>query len=102
MPESSLIRSLLLPELSLVGAALNPPARTMEVRAEKVAKEEYCPRCATVSVSGYDHRRVRVKDEPLRGVQVRLTVRKRRLWCKPCRKPFTEPIPHICSCVASA
>jgi hypothetical protein len=49
MPEPSLIRSLLLPELSLVGAHLIPQGRTMEVRTEKVAKEEYCPRCATVS-----------------------------------------------------
>ena len=28
-------------------------------------------------------------------MQVRLTIRKRRLWCKPCRKPFTEPVPGI-------
>jgi transposase len=94
MPDVSLIRSLLLPELSLLGAQA-VPVRTMEVRTEKVAKEEYCPRCATRSVSGYDHRRVRVKDEPLRGFQVRLIVSKRRLWCKQCRKPFTEPVPGI-------
>ena len=94
MPDVSLIRSLLLPELSLIDAQ-PVPLRTMVVRAEKVAKEEYCPRCATRSVSAYDHRRVSVKDEPLRGYQVRLIVRKRRLWCKPCGKPFTELVPGI-------
>src|SRR5262249_2733027 len=26
---------------------------------------------------------------------VRLVVHKRRLWCKPCGKPFTEPLPGV-------
>ena len=66
MPEFSLIPILLLPELSLVHAQMKAP-RTMEVQAEKVAREEFCPRCATKAVSGYDHRRISVKDEPIRG-----------------------------------
>jgi transposase len=95
MPEESLIRTLLLPELSLVRSHLISQARTVEVEVTKQAKEEYCPRCATRSASGYDRRRVRVKDAPLRGFQTRLVVRKRRLWCKPCQRPFTEPVPGI-------
>jgi transposase len=67
----------------------------MEVEVNKDPKEEFCPKCATRSVSGYDRRRVRLKDAPLRGFQVRLIVSKRRLWCKSCRKPFTEPVPGI-------
>jgi transposase len=63
------------------------------VRADKQPVTEYCPRCASPSNSAYDHRTVRLKDEPLRGFQVSLEVRKRRLWCKPCGKPFTEPLP---------
>ena len=94
MPEPSLIPILLLPELSLVDTQMKAP-RTMEVQTEKIAREEYCPRCATMSVSGYDHRRISVKDEPIRGLPIRLMVRKRRLWCKPCGKPFTEPVPGI-------
>lgn len=56
---------------------------------------EYCPKCATPSDSTYDHRTVRVKDAPIRGSGVALVIRKRRLWCKPCKKPFTESIPGI-------
>jgi len=67
----------------------------MEVEVKKDPKEEFCPKCATRSVSGYDRRRVRVKDAHLRGYQVRMVITKRRLWCKPCRKPFTEPVPGI-------
>jgi transposase len=95
MPEESLIRSLLLPELSLVRSRAIHQARTIVVELEKEAKEEYCPKCATRSVTVYDRRWVRVKDAPVRGYQTRLVVRKRRLWCKPCRKPFTEPVPGI-------
>lgn len=95
MPDVSLIRGLLLPELSFVRSHSNHPARTMEVEVNKDPKEEFCPKCATRSVSGYDRRRVRLKDAPLRGFQVRLIVSKRRLWCKSCRKPFTEPVPGI-------
>ena len=67
MPEASLIRTLLLPELSLVSFHRVPDSRVIEVVAQKVPKVEYCPRCATPSTSGYDRRRVKLKDEPLRG-----------------------------------
>jgi hypothetical protein len=39
--------------------------------------------------------RRRVKDDLFRGRTVRRVARKRRLWCKPCGKPFTEPVPGI-------
>ena len=48
--------------------------------------------CATRSTTGYDRRRVRLKDEPFRGLRVWLIVEKRRLLCKPCGKVFTEPL----------
>ena len=83
MPEESLIRSLLLPELSFVACRSIFAARTMVVEVKKDPKEEFCPKCATRSVSGYDRRRVRVKDAHLRGYQVRMIITKRRLWCKP-------------------
>lgn len=95
MPETSLIRSLLLPELLLERVVRIPHSSILEVRALKERREEYCPRCATRSTSGYDRRVVRIKDEPLRGRHVRLVLTKRRLWCKPCQKPFTEPTPGV-------
>jgi transposase len=94
MPEESLIRTLLLPEQSLVSFR-RCDGGGIEVIAEKRSKEEYCPRCATRSVTGYDRRIVAVKDDLFRGRTVRLVVRKRRLWCRPCGKPFTEPVPGI-------
>jgi transposase len=92
MSEESLIRALLLPELTLVAFRRVPDSRLVEVVARKVPKEEYCPRCATKSTTGYDRRRVRLKDEPFRGLRVWLIVEKRRLLCKPCGKVFTEPL----------
>lgn len=95
MPEESLIRTLLLPELSLVAFRRVPHTHVVEVVARKVPKEEYCPRCATKSTTGYDRRRVRLKDEHVRGERVWLFVEKRRLLCKPCGKVFTEPMPGV-------
>lgn len=92
MPEPSLIRTLLLPELSLVSFRPIPNGRVIEVIAAKQPQREFCPKCATPSDAGYDRRSVRLKDEGFRGYQIRLVVRKRRLWCRPCGKPFTEPL----------
>jgi transposase len=61
----------------------------------KSPQTEYCPKCATPSSSTYDHRVIRIKDSPVRGHGAKLVIRKRRLWCKPCQKPFSEPIPGI-------
>jgi transposase len=95
MPDQSLIRTLLLPELSLVSFRRIPDTRVIEVVAAKRTEMEICPRCATPSSTGYDHRRVVLKDAPFRDLRVWLLVDKRRLWCRPCKKPFTEPLPGV-------
>ncbi|MDX2053801.1 MAG: ISL3 family transposase [Polyangiaceae bacterium] len=92
MPDESLIQTLLLPELSLISFRRLRDSRVIEVVAKKEPQMEYCPKCATPSASTYDTRRVRLKDEPFRTFRVFLTVVKRRLWCKPCGKAFTEPL----------
>jgi transposase len=56
---------------------------------------EVCPKCATASFSTYDHRIVKIKDSKLRNKHCYLVVRKRRFWCKTCRKPFTEPLAGV-------
>src|SRR4051812_1666677 len=93
MAEDSFSRYLLLPELRLLETrALGKDGLGgTELLAEKVSAMEVCPRCATPSTSVYDRRWVRLKDEPLRLRQTILTVRKPRLWCSGCKKPFTEP-----------
>ena len=95
MPNQSLIRTLLLPELSLITFRRIPDTRVIEVLAAKRTEVEVCPRCATPTTTGYDRRRVVIRDAPFRDQQVKLLIDKRRLWCKPCRKPFTEPLPGI-------
>lgn len=94
MPNSVLSNFILHRELKLI--YLKKVSRfANHVHCEKVSGLEYCPRCASPSSVTYDHRRVRVRDEPLRGVGMVLIVKKRRLWCKPCQKPFTEPLPGV-------
>ena len=95
MPETMLLRRLLLPELKFKRSWRKPGTVTLGVEVEKESAFEVCPRCATASHSVYDHRVVKVRDEPLRDLAVRLIVRKRRFSCRPCRRPFTEPVPGI-------
>lgn len=95
MPETMLLRRLLLPELKFRRSWRKPGTATLGVEAEKQSEFEICPRCATPSRSVYDHRVVSVRDAPMRDLAVRLLIRKRRLACRPCGRPFTEPVPGI-------
>src|SRR4051812_4666844 len=95
MPETMLLRRLLLPKLKFVRSWRRLGTKAVGVEAEKVSEMEVCPRCATRSSSVYDHRDVTVRDAPLRDMGVRLVVRKRRFSCRPCGRPFTEPVPGI-------
>jgi transposase len=92
MPESIIIRRLLLPELHLVNASQRPGSCTLVVQAQKQSEMEICPRCATPSTATYDHRTVYLHDSPMRRLNVCLQVKKRRFSCRTCRRPFTEPI----------
>ncbi len=95
MPESKLTRFVALPELKILH--MTTRARGLLVlEAEKLrGKCEICPKCASPSSSIYDHRVVNVRDEPIRRKQVLLKIRKRRYFCKQCKKVFTEPVPGI-------
>ncbi|RZA13967.1 MAG: ISL3 family transposase [Proteobacteria bacterium] len=94
MPEARLARFALLPELEMTDFRQIPGGAT-QIDAHKTSEMEVCPRCASPSRTGYDHRYVTVKDEPMRHNPVVLRIKKRRFYCKPCRKPFTEPISGI-------
>ena len=94
MPSDRLAQQLLLPELEMI--EVEAWSRTwMNIRVKSKAKEALCPRCPTLSHSVYDRRLCLVKDSPLRDQIVQLRIVKRRFWCKPCQKPFTEYIPGI-------
>lgn len=94
MPMERLSRFILLPELKLT-RTVRENRQQGRLECHKVPQTEYCPKCASPSHSTYDHRTVRVKDAPIRGQGVWLVIRKRRLWCSTCRKPFTEPVPGV-------
>ena len=94
MPLSSLSRFIVLPELKIAHVTKIGVA-TCLIECHRLRKPEYCPRCAAESSSTYDHRYVRVKDTPIHGHGIVLRVKKRRLWCKPCGLPFTEPVPGV-------
>lgn len=94
MSKNNLTNFILLPELKLV-RSVRESRSTGRLDCQKVSKTEYCPKCAHPSAVAYDHRTVRIKDAPIRGRLMILSVRKRRLWCKVCKKPFTERIPGV-------
>jgi transposase len=94
LSEQKVARFLLLPELKLTAWKKDRIAASV-VQAKKVSDFEVCPKCATVSKVVYDRRIVSVKDAPVRGNSIRLRVKKRRFFCKPCKKPFTEPVQGI-------
>lgn len=94
LSEKKVSRFLLLPELKLTAWKKDTVASNV-VQAKKVSKFEVCPKCATPSSVVYDRRIVTLKDAPVRGNSIKLRVKKRRFFCKPCKKPFTEPVQGI-------
>jgi len=94
MPKSQYEDLILLPELRW-GKFHRPSRASWNDHCEKISEFEVCPKCATPCSSVYDHRRVKIKDAPIRGKGVWLIIRKRRFWCKTCNKPFTEPVQGI-------
>ena len=94
MALEGLSRYLVLPELLLLDVRPKRGGGT-ELFAEKVSPMEVCPRCATPSKSVYDRRWVKLRDEPLRGGEVVLWVKKRRFACGSCKRPFTEPVDGV-------
>lgn len=90
MPTTSLTKNLLLPELKIL-----KHQGLSTLFCEKKSTHEVCTRCANLSNCVYDHRWVKVKDAPIRGQVATLLILKRRFWCKPCKRPFTEPVHGI-------
>jgi transposase len=80
-------------EVKIVGQRFQK--KSVVALAVKTSKMEVCPKCATPSESIYDHRKVRVRDEPLGRRAVVVELKKRRFWCAQCKRPFTEPVVGI-------
>lgn len=95
MPLGRLSYFVLYKELKLTRINRLGHAHTALFCSKKEGLIEVCPKCAKPSKSVYDHREVKVADAPIRGTRITLFIKKRRLWCAHCRKPFTEPIAGI-------
>jgi transposase len=93
MPNESLARGILLPELKFIKEVINNNQRIFF--CEKESEFEVCPKCATKSSTIYDHVFVTIRDAPLRQRHVILKIKKRRFLCKTCKKPFREPVQGI-------
>lgn len=95
MPQNQeLPQVLLLPEIKLIKWDQDRWHR-QHIWVEKNSIFEVCPKCANKSSSIYDHRWVKLHDQPIRGNLVCIHVHKRRFYCKACRKPFTEPVSGV-------
>jgi len=94
VPLQNLAQYLVLPELRFVDNQRSEGGGVV-LFAEKVSEFEVCPKCATPSRSVYDRRCVKLRDDPLRGSEVILWVKKRRFSCVTCKLPFTEPVAGV-------
>jgi len=93
-PLEHLTKGLLLPELKLT-TVKRTSYSSFCWWAKKERSGAVCPKCANFTLVAYDKRVVRIKDRPLDGKQIVLKILKRRYFCKPCKRPFTEPLPGI-------
>ena len=84
----------LLPELILEKSEYVAQGHKV-LHCSKKKMQEYCPYCASGEYWTHEYRTVTVRDEPVRGVQFTLKIKKRRLRCKQCKKTFHEPIPGV-------
>jgi transposase len=93
-PHEHLTKGLLLPELNLNYIKNASPVKFLWC-VTKTRKGAVCLKCATLSLTVYDTRTVKVRDRPLNGKMIDLEIKKHRYFCKQCKKPFTEPVPGI-------
>lgn len=94
MPESKILNFLSLPEVKITKFNYGPGGSWFWCETKR-SSFEICTRCGSKSSSVYDHRTIKVKDEPLKDRVVTLSLRKRRYYCHACRKPFTEYVQGI-------
>lgn len=94
MPNTVLSKFIFLPELKLEKIERVGVFKT-KYYCSKVKTRAVCIKCASASSSTYDSRWVTLEDAPIRGFGVTLVIKKRRMWCRTCKKPFTEPIQGV-------
>jgi transposase len=86
-----------LPNLKIVNIRKVDRSRILIFQMVSQSREALCMRCGLFCTRIYDHRRVKVKDAPLRDHRVIWIVKKRRFYCTVCKRPFTELVEGIFS-----
>ena len=95
MPAKNVLPDFLsLPEIEVLSVG-RPSSFLRIFNCQKLPTAQACPHCATVSTTGYDTRRLKLRDTPIRGAGVELRLVKRRLFCKPCNRVFTESVSGV-------
>lgn len=89
-PGEFLTQFLSLPNLKIVQVFRSFGSRYFELEVVSESTEAVHERCGSLCTRIYDHRQSRVRDVPIRDHKVTLKIRKRRFYCKVCRRPFTE------------
>jgi transposase len=93
-PESVVTNSVLFSHLELLYAGKKGRFFSIyEVKHKLIGA--VCLRCGNFSLSGYDKRLITVQDAPIRGKTVVLKIHKRRYYCRPCKRVFSESIEGI-------
>jgi transposase len=94
MPKKDFTHLLQLPELKITSFK-KTSKNLYQFDLLKQSEFEVCPKCATLSKTVYDHVWTRPRDTPIRDKKIILNIKKRRFYCKSCKKPFTEPVQGI-------
>jgi transposase len=94
MPKKDFTHLLQLPELKITSFK-KTSKNFYQFDLIKHSKFEVCPKCAIPSKTIYDHVWTKPRDTPIRDKRIILNIKKRRFYCKSCKKPFTEPVQGI-------
>lgn len=64
-----------------------------QIKAETVSPPDRCVHCGSASLVGFGRREQWIRDLPIHGKRVGITVDTRRFRCKSCGRTFYEPLP---------
>ena len=94
MPSKDFSHQLQLPELKITGHK-KTSKNFYQFDLLKTSPFDVCPNCATPSKTVYDHVWIKPRDTLIRDKKIVLHIKKRRFYCKSCKRPFTEPVQGI-------
>ena len=66
-----------------------------QIKAETISPPEQCVHCDSASLVGFGRRENWIRDLPIHGKRVGISVDTRRFRCKTCGKTFYEPLPEV-------